>query len=217
MSYGKKTDEESGENLILPRASGFFIDTNLVVTNIHCIVDAPSAFVELVNKKTGFPVEGVVAFDVENDLVVLAVTGEGVPLSIGNSDTVQVGDNVCAVGHPRAEKGEATLVTIQGIRKSVVRRLQIKEAFDPGNSGSALLNSRGEVIGVAVGAAIQISVFSGGSKSFLSHATPANILNTMLASIGKTEPLVKWQRDPLVKSYAKGLEGQAQNDATKTR
>lgn len=206
----QKTDEESGEDLIWARASGFFIDTNLVVTNIHCIVDAPSAFVELVSRKTEFPIEGVVAFDVENDLVVLAVTGEGVPLSLGNSDTVQIGDNVCAVGYPRAEKGEATQVTIQGIRKSGVRRFQIKEAFDPGNSGSALLNSLGEVIGVVVGAAIEISVFSGGFRPYLSHAIPANILNTMLASIGKTETLVKWQTDPLVQSYAKGREGQAQ-------
>lgn len=206
----QKTDEESGKDLISPHASGFFIDTNLVVTNIHCIVDAPSAFVELVSKKTEFPIEGVVAFDVENDLVVLTVKGEGVPLSLGNSDTVQIGDNVCTVGHPRAKKGEATQVTIQGIRKSGIRRFQIKEALDHGLSGSPLLNSMGEVIGVAVGAVIEISVFSGGSKPYLGHAIPANILNALLANIGKTEPLSEWQRNPLVQSYAKVREGQVQ-------
>ena len=60
-------------------------------------------------------------------------------------------------------KGEAAHVTIHGIRKSN-KRFQIKEAFDPGHSGSALLNSMGEVIGVAVGASLEISVFSGGSE-----------------------------------------------------
>ena len=205
----QKTDEESGERLIWPRASGFFIDTNLVVTNIHCIVDAPSVFVELVSKKTEFPIEGVVAFDIENDLVILKVAGEGIPLEFGNSDTVQIGDNICAVGHPRGEKGEVTHGTIQGIRKSD-KRFEIKEAFDPGHSGSALLNSMGEVIGIAVGASLGMSVFSGGAKPFLSHAIPINVLASMLAGIEKAEPLVKWQRDPLMQSYAKGLEGQAQ-------
>ena len=201
-------DEESGKH-VFTRGSGFFVGPNRVVTNLHCVAGAPSITAEIVSTEATFPVEGVVAYNINNDLVILKVAGEGVPLSLGNSDNVQIGDNVCAVGHPRGAEGEATQVTIHGIRKSD-KRIQIKEALAPGHSGSALLNSMGEVIGISVGASLEITVFSGGVKSSLSHAIPANVLNAMLAGIGKAEPLVKWQRDPLIQSYAKSLEGQAQ-------
>ena len=113
----QKTDEETGESLIWPRASGFFVAPNLIATNIHCVTGAPSIFAEIVSTKTEFPVEGVATFDAENDLVILKVTGEGVPLPLDDSNTLQVGETVCAVGHPRAKEGEATQVTISGYSK----------------------------------------------------------------------------------------------------
>ena len=96
-------DEESGQ-LVSTRGSGFFVNSNLIVTNLHGVAGAPSITAELVSTEATFLVEGVVAYDIENDLVILKVTGEGVPLSLGDSDTVQIGDTVCAVGHPRGRK-----------------------------------------------------------------------------------------------------------------
>ena len=55
----QKTDEETGEPLIWPRASGFFVAPNLIATNIHCVSGAPSLFAEIVSTKTQFPVEDV--------------------------------------------------------------------------------------------------------------------------------------------------------------
>ena len=204
----QQTDENSGE-FVSTRGSGFFVGSNMVVTNLHCVAGAPSVTTEIVSTERTFPVEGVAAYDIENDLVILKVTGEGVPLSLGDSDTVQIGDAVCAVGHPGGKKGVVTQVTIHGIRNSD-KRFEIEGAFDPGQSGSALLNSTGEVIGVAVSASFFIPVLSGGVKLFLSHAIPASTLVSMLAGAAEAEPLVEWQKHPRICGYAEGLKGQTQ-------
>ena len=206
----QKTDEETSEPLIWPRASGFFVAPNLIATNIHCVTGAPSVFAEIVSTKTKFPVEGVVAFDAENDLVILKVAGEGVPLSLDDSNTVQVGETVCVVGHPRAKEGKATQVTISGIQKSG-RHLEIKEEFDPGNSGSAILNDSGKVIGVAVTAETGASVLSGVVPgAHTSQAIPARILAHMLERRTEAEPFAKWQKRPLIRAYTETRKGQTE-------
>ncbi|MDE0685698.1 MAG: serine protease, partial [Candidatus Poribacteria bacterium] len=151
--------QDIGENrdaFVTIKGTGFFVDPDLIVTNLHGVAGAPALVAELVSSETQFPVEGVVASDIANDLTVLKVTGEGIPLSLGDSNAVQIGDTVCTVGYPRGEKGVATQVTIHGIRDRD-KHFEINEAFDPGQSGSPLLNSEGEVIGVAAVAYIQIS------------------------------------------------------------
>ncbi len=202
----KKMDEETGEPLIWPRASGFFVAPNLIATNIHCVTGAPSVFAEIVSTKTEFPVEGVAAFDAENDLVILKVAGEGVPLPLDDSNTVQVGETVCVVGHPRAEEGEATQVTISGIQNSG-KRLDIKAQFDGGYSGSAILNHLGKVIGVAVGGGM--SILSGGGSVSSGYAIPASTLDFLFADIAETELFADWQKRPQIRAYAEVVEAQA--------
>ena len=85
--------------------SGFFIEKNLIVTNIHVIAGATSVSAEPINHETNsvtkkYIVEGVAAFDPNNDLVILKIAGEGMPLPIGNSDLLQSGDIVQVVGYP---------------------------------------------------------------------------------------------------------------------
>ena len=203
----QKTDEESGKLLVWLRGTGFFVSPNMVVTNIHCIAGAPSIFAELASTETRYPVEGVVAFDVENDLVILKVTGEGIPLSISDSDMVKSGDVACSVGYPDGEKGVISQVTILGIRDSD-KSLRIKGRISPGHSGGALLNSLGEVIGVAVGASLEISAFIGGGMPSTSHAIPANVANHLLVSSGEAEPFDEWQKHPRIRGYAEGVQGQ---------
>ncbi|MDE0399882.1 MAG: tetratricopeptide repeat protein [Candidatus Poribacteria bacterium] len=205
----QKMDEETGEPLIWPRASGFFVAPNIIVTNIHCVTDAPSVFAEIVSTKTEFPVEGVVAFDAENDLVILKVAGEGVPLPLDDSNTVQVGETVCAVGHPRAKEGEATQVTISGIQNSR-KRLEIKEEFDPGSSGSAILNDSGKVIGVAVGGGMATSGLGNLSRGYTSYAIPVRTLVDLLANMVEVEPFTEWQKRPLVRAYTEIRQGETE-------
>ncbi len=205
----QKTDEETGEPLIWPRASGFFVAPNLIATNIHCVTGAPSVFAEIVSTKAQFPVEGVAEFDAENDLVILKVTGEGIPLSLEDSNRVQVGETVYAVGHPRAQEGEATQVTISGIQNSG-KRLEIKEEFDPGNSGSAILNDSGKVIGVAVGGGMATSGLGNIPRGYTSYAIPAKVLVYLLERRTEAEPFAEWQKRPLVRAYTEIRQGQTE-------
>ena len=205
----QKTDEETGEPLIWPRASGFFVAPHLIATNIHCVTGAPSVFAEIVDTKTEFRVEGVAAFDAENDLVILKVAGEGGPLSIDGSNTVQVGETVCAVGHPRAKEGKATQVTISGIQNSG-KRLEIKEEFDAGHSGSAILNDSGKVIGVSVASEMAFSALGGSGGRYASYAIPANILVDLLANVVEAEPFTEWQKRPLIRAYTEIRQAQAE-------
>lgn len=111
-----------------------------------------------------------------------ALTDEGVPLSLGDSEAVQMGDTVCTAGYPHGEKGVATQVPIHGIRDRD-KHFEVKAVFDPGQSGSPLLNRAGEVIGVAVATSRAISFATGvvPPSLNLSYAIPTSTLAAMLA------------------------------------
>ncbi len=202
----EETDKKADEH-ISARGSGFFVSPNLVVTNLHCIAGAPSLSAELVRAKKKFPVEGVVAYDVANDLVILAVSGEGVPLQLDGSDKVKVEDRVSAVGYPKGKTGKITQATIQGTRESD-KRFQIKPAFKPGQSGGPIVNEQGHVIGVAVSATIGISEFSDGVIAAISYAIPTSVLQDFLNRVADVEPITEWQKRPEICGFAEGVRGQ---------
>ena len=204
-----RVPDENADDFVAMRGSGFFVAENLVATNLHGVAGAPAIIAERVRSETEFPVEGVVASDIANDLVILKVTGEGVPLPLGDSDTVQIGDAVCAVGHPGGEKGVTTQVAIHGIRKSD-KYFEIKDALEPGQSGSPLLNSTGEVIGVAMATFMAISFVTGGAQPSLSYAIPVSTLASMLTNVAEAEPLGEWQTQPRIRGYTEGIQGQTQ-------
>lgn len=203
----QKTDEESGKLSLSVYASGFFVSKNLIVTNIHCVAEAPSIVAELVGTETEFSIEGVVTFDAANDLVILKVSGEGVPLTLDDNDTVQIGDGVCTVGYPAGKKGVTIPVTILGIRNSD-KRIQIKEALEYGLSGGAMLNNKGVVIGIAVTTSMYISAVSTESLLSYSHAIHVRTLAILLGSAGEVELLAEWQKRPRILAYVEVSKGQ---------
>ena len=81
--------------------SGFFVAPNKIATNIHVVALPGPIFAKLVDEKTVWTVEGVTAYDVENDLVILKISGEGTPLQLGDSDTVRHGESVFCCGVPK--------------------------------------------------------------------------------------------------------------------
>ena len=91
--------DKSGQETAL--GSGFLISNDgSIVTNYHVIKGGHSAIVKLANGAF-FPVEGVLAVDVDRDLVILKVAGKNLPfLPVGNSADVRVGDHVVAIGSP---------------------------------------------------------------------------------------------------------------------
>ena len=179
--------------------SGFFVDTNKIATNIHVVDNPGPVYAKLINNETVWKVEEVTAFDMEYDLVVLKVSGKGIPLPLGDSDLVQKGEPVVAVGYPDG-KYKVTTGNVHGIRnndKWIGTTAEISE----GNSGGPLLNDKEEVIG--------INTRSGD----YSYAIPSNILKVLLTRSVSPEPLAQWQKRDHIRAYAYSGEGEDRFDA----
>ena len=142
--------------------SGFFLDSNgYILTNNHVVEAAATSgtiTVELSNgKKYGAKLMGR---DNSYDLAVLKIDVASAPtLQLGNSDLVQVGDSVIAIGSPLGLSGTVTSGIISSKNRAVttgngngessfINALQTDAAINPGNSGGPLVDSTGAVIGV---------------------------------------------------------------------
>jgi Do/DeqQ family serine protease len=177
--------------------SGVIVDASgLIVTNNHVIEGADQAKVTLADKRE-FPVE-IVLKDPRTDLAVLRVKDgrERFPvLEFGNSDELQVGDVVLAVGNPF---GVGQTVT-HGIVSAVARTqvgisdyqffIQTDAAINPGNSGGPLVDMDGRLVGINTA----IYSRSGGSQG-VGFAIPANMVRVVVASArtGGTEVKRPW-------------------------
>jgi S1-C subfamily serine protease len=138
--------------------SGIVINANgTILTNAHVIDGAVKITVEFANGDT-VPAK-VIGKDPDDDLALLKVDPSGqrlVPLPLGNSNTVEVGDPTVAIGNPFDL--ERTLTT--GVVSALQREIQAPNNFvidnviqtdapiNPGNSGGPLINAEGQVIGV---------------------------------------------------------------------
>ena len=171
--------------------SGFFVDTDTIVTNIHNIDSPGPVYAKLINNETIWKVEEVIAFDVKNDLVILKLPGEGIPLLLGDSDEVQKGIPVVSVGYPN-KKYKATKGKVDNIRNRDKWIVTTANCFG-GNSGGPLLNSKGEIIGINTAAT---------ESGDYCISVPSNILKALLNQSVSPEPLVQWQKRDPIKAYA---------------
>ena len=170
--------------------SGFFLDnTGHILTNNHVISLAATAGasiqVNLANGKTY--TAKLVGRDVAYDLAVIKIKVTDAPaLQLGDSDAVQVGDGVIAIGSPLGLTGTVTSGIISaknrpvtsgsGTRESsFINAIQTDAAINPGNSGGPLVDLSGAVIGINSAIATTGSGFGGQSGSIgLGFAIPIN-------------------------------------------
>lgn len=139
------------------QGSGFIVDRNgIILTNAHVVDKADRVTVTL---KDGRVFDGKVqGVDEVTDLAVVKVDGKDLPAAtLGNSDSIQVGDWAIAVGNPLGLDNTVTLGIVSTLKRSSAqvgipnKRLefiQTDAAINPGNSGGPLLNAQGEVIGI---------------------------------------------------------------------
>lgn len=130
--------------------SGFLIsDDGKIVTNYHVIKGAHTAIAKLANGAF-FPVDGVLASDQKKDLALLKVSGRNLPhLQLADSNAVQVGDHVVAIGSPLGLEGTVSDGIISAIREdSGDTWIQTTAPASPGNSGGPLLDLNTNVVGV---------------------------------------------------------------------
>ena len=181
-----------GPNSSLPReqvqrslGSGVIVDpSGLVITNNHVIEGASEVKVALADKRE-FEAE-LVLKDTRTDLAVMRLKGvrEKFPaLELGNSDELQVGDVVLAIGDPFGVGQTVTHGIVSALARTQIGItdyqffIQTDAAINPGNSGGALVDIHGRVIG------INTAIFSrsGGSQG-IGFAIPANMVRVVVAS-----------------------------------
>ncbi|MBM4165976.1 MAG: Do family serine endopeptidase [Ignavibacteria bacterium] len=164
-----------------------------IVTNNHVVADVDNEGVEIVlDDKRKFKAK-VIGTDQTTDLAVIKVEAENLPVaSLGNSDSVQVGEWVLAIGNPLGLTSTVTAGIVSAIGRGnlgVINRsdgygienfIQTDAAINPGNSGGALVNLRGEVIGINAAIATTNARYQG-----YGFAIPSNLMKTV------TEDLIR--------------------------
>ncbi len=171
--------------------SGFILtEDGYILTNEHVIEDANSITVAMYDG-TKYPAT-LIGYDVSNDIAVLKIDAKGLsPVTLGNSDALEVGDEVIAIGNPL---GELTFSLTKGIVSALNRAvtlssnvtmnlIQTDAAINSGNSGGALFNMYGEVVGIT-NAKYSSSGYSGeASIDNIGFAIPINSVREIVTSI----------------------------------
>ncbi|MGE0810347.1 MAG: DegQ family serine endoprotease [Immundisolibacter sp.] len=166
--------------------SGFIISSDgTVLTNAHVVKDADEILVKLSDQREE-PAE-LVGLDERTDVAVLRIKAKGLPaVKIGNSDRLEVGEWVLAIGSPFGLEHTATSGIVSAVGRTLpsdayVPFIQTDAAVNPGNSGGPLFNTQGEVIGINS----QIYSRSGGYMG-LSFAIPINVAMRVAQQIQST-------------------------------
>jgi Do/DeqQ family serine protease len=182
--YSSKQQRASGSGVIIS-------DDGFIVTNNHVIENAET--IEITTNDNQTFEATLVGRDPGTDIALLKVKGEGLPsIILGDSDALQVGEWVLAVGNPF----NLTSTVTAGIVSAKARNINILDydpgsetfplesfiqtdaAVNPGNSGGALVNGRGELIGINTAIASKTGSYSG-----YSFAVPVSIVKKVTADL----------------------------------
>jgi serine protease Do len=170
--------------------TGFVVDKNgYIITNHHVIAKVDHIKVKLHGDDSTEYRARVVGIDPETDLAVIKIDPKNalVPVTVGNSDAVQVGDWAVAIGSPFGLEASVTAGIVSAMGRDIGGSLQLQRfiqtdaAINPGNSGGPLLNIRGEVIGVNT----MIATQSGGYQG-IGFALPINMVARVYNDIIRT-------------------------------
>jgi Do/DeqQ family serine protease len=188
LFYGNSKIEQtaSGSGVVIS-------DKGYIVTNNHVIADANSIEVTLNNSETY--TAKLVGSDPSTDLALLKIEASNLnPISFANSDDVKVGEWALAVGNPF----NLTSTVTAGIVSAKARDIDILKgnyqneifpiesfiqtdaAVNPGNSGGALVNAKGELIGINTAIASKTGSYSG-----YSFAIPSNLVKKVAGDLAK--------------------------------
>lgn len=168
-------------------AGVLFDPEGYLLTNHHVVRGADRVTVRLTDAKgvrRAFPGK-IVGTDPHTDTALLQIDPGGAPLvtvPLGDSDTVQLGDWVVAIGNPLYLTGTVTCGVVSGLHRQVRQNLiedfiQVDAAVNPGNSGGPILNTRGEVIGI-----VDLGMFPANNIGF---AIPTNLIAPFIEDMKK--------------------------------
>lgn len=183
--YNTQTGYSVGNSI----GSGVIINNNgFVVTNNHVIKNTSDITVTLPNRKKYDAI--LIGTDPESDLAVLKINEHNLPfISFANSDMVKVGEWVLAIGYPwnLDETITAGIISAKPVTSDRVATvypvssyIQTDAAINLGNSGGALVNTSGELIGINTALISPTATYTG-----YGYAIPANTVNRVVQNILK--------------------------------
>lgn len=164
--------------------SGFILSPEgIIATAAHVIEGASSAVVRLAAGDE-YPVQGVLFEDPDRDLALIRIAGFGLPTArLGNSDSVEVGQRVMAVGAPLGLETSVTDGIVSALRLNEGSRVfQLSVPVSPGSSGGPVATADGRVIGV-----VRSKIIAAGAEN-LSFSVPINYLRGQIAIAGERVP-----------------------------
>ena len=181
--FGYKTQAAASGSGFILTADGY------IVTNYHVVEGANEIKVTTYDNKT-YKAE-LIGYDESNDIAVLKVDADDLtPVVLGDSDQMNVGDSVIAIGNPL---GELTFSLTSGSVSALNRKVTINNtamnliqtdcAINSGNSGGALFNSHGEVIGITNAKYSGSGDSSSASIDNIGFAIPINSVRDIITSI----------------------------------
>ena len=172
--------------------SGVIVSSDgYIITNSHVVKDADEIKVTLADKKefTG----KVIGSDPKTEIAVVKIDAKNLPTVFwGNSDKLQVGEVVLAVGNPYGLNQTVTMGIVSALGRANVGIadyedfIQTDAAINPGNSGGALVNIKGELVGINTA----IYSTSGGYQG-IGFAIPSNMVKSVMESLIKTGKVVR--------------------------
>jgi serine protease Do/serine protease DegQ len=178
-------DGPSGPREVASAGSGVIVDAErgYILTNHHVVGDADTIQISLIDGKV-LDAE-IVGSDPATDIAVIKVDAEGLTeMPIGNSESARVGDFVIAIGNPFGLGHTVTSGIISALGRTGISRdgyedfIQTDASINPGNSGGALVNMKGELIGINSA----IISRSGGNVG-IGFAVPTEIASSIMGQI----------------------------------
>jgi serine protease Do len=167
-------------NQPLSLGSGFFVENDILVTNLHVIAGAASIKIKFMSGEL-LPAAFALGIDVEHDVALLQAPLTKKPLRL-QLDPPGIGEPIIAIGNPLGLQGTVSTGIVSGIRKDKADTYyQITAPISPGSSGGPIIDENGLVIG--------ISTFTLAGTQSLNFAIPSSYVNALLRSPKKT-PLV---------------------------
>src|SRR3981081_518112 len=162
-----------------------------IVTNNHVIDKASSVEVMLTNKKV-YKAK-VIGTDPDMDIAVIKIDAKGLPVvPLGNSSNLHVGDTVMAIGNPFGLNFTVTRGAVSALGRSQFNIealqdfIQTDAAINPGNSGGALIDIKGQMVGINTAILSGGSGAGGGGSIGIGFAIPINMAKRAMESLIKT-------------------------------
>ena len=216
LFFGRRfLDQNQGQQKVTSLGSGVIVSKEgHIVTNNHVLNGTNDVTVQLSDGREAKA--RIVGTDAQIDLAVLKVDLPNlIPLSLGDSDKVKVGQIVMAIGNPfgleeSVSQGIISAKDRRAMNDSQIEFFQTDTAINPGNSGGPLVNIRGEVIGINSAIYSQ----SGGNQG-IGFAIPSNVVKAAMRSIISKGRVIRGYLGVAIQAVTKEIAEQFKLDSVR--